>query len=48
MVIRQGETFINLTDKQAVAGDSSDFKRVAMNNACAAKLLELSASTGLK
>lgn len=33
MVIRQGEIFVNLTDKQAVAGDSSDFKRVAMNNA---------------
>ena len=32
MVIRQGDTFVNLTDKQAVAGDSSDFKSLAVEN----------------
>ena len=47
MVIRQGETFVNLTDKQAVAGDSSDFKRVAMNNALRRQIAELSAQLAL-
>ena len=47
MVIRQGEIFVNLTDKQAVAGDSFDFKRVAMNNALRRQIAELSAQLAL-
>lgn len=48
MVIRQGDTFVNLTDKtDTVAGDSSDFKRVAMNNALRRQIAELSAQLAL-
>lgn len=47
MVIRQGGTFIDLIHKQPVAGDSSDFKRVAMNNALRRQIAELSAQLAL-
>lgn len=47
LVIRRGESFVGLADKQVVAGDSTDFKRVAMNNALRRQIAELSAQLAL-
>ncbi len=47
IVIRRGDAFIGLADKQPVAGDSSDFKRVAINNALRRQVSELSAQLAL-
>ncbi len=47
IVIRQGETFVDLKEKQTISGESSDFKRVAMNNELRRQLSELSAQLAL-
>lgn len=47
IVIRQGESFVDVKSKQSITGESSDFKRVAMNNALRRQISELSAQLAL-